>query len=133
MNPFRAAVEARDFDAAVALLADDVVFRSPVVFRPYHGREVVGALLHAVSRVFEDFQYEREIGAEGDRDHALVFKARIGDREIQGCDFLHTDEDGKIDDFVVMVRPLSGAMALAEAMKAQLEAAQRELDGEQSA
>lgn len=133
MNPFRAAVEARDFDAAVALLADDVVFRSPVVFRPYHGREVVGALLHAVSRVFQDFEYEREIGAEGDRDHALVFKARIGDREIQGCDFLHTDEDGKIDDFVVMVRPLSGAMALAEAMKAQLEAAQRELDEEQPA
>lgn len=133
MNPFRAAVEARDFDAAVALLADDVVFRSPVVFKPYQGRETVGALLHAVSRVFQDFEYEREIGAEGDRDHALVFKARIGDREIQGCDFLHTDESGKIDDFVVMVRPLSGALALAEAMKAQLEAAQRELGGEPSA
>lgn len=122
MNPFRAAVEARDFEAAVALLADDVVFRSPVVFRPYQGREVVGALLHAVSRVFEDFHYEREIGADGGRDHALVFRAKIGDREVQGCDFLHTDDDGLIDDFTVMVRPLSGALALAEAMKAQLEA-----------
>ncbi len=121
MNPFRAAVEARDFEGAIALLADDVVFRSPVVFRPYEGREVVGALLLAVSRVFEDFRYEREIGAEGARDHALVFKARVGDREVHGCDFLHTNDDGLIDDFTVMVRPLSGALALAEAMKAQLE------------
>lgn len=123
MNSFRAAVEARDFEGAVALLADDVVFRSPVVFRPYEGREVVGALLHAVSRVFEDFRYECEIGAEDARDHALVFKARVGDREVHGCDFLHTDDDGLIDELTVMVRPLSGALALAEAMKAQLEAA----------
>jgi len=122
MNPFRAAVEARDFEGAVALLAADVVFRSPVVFKPYQGRDVVGALLLAVSRVFEDFRYEREIGAEGATDHALVFKARVGDREIEGCDFLHINEQGLIDDFTVMVRPLSGALALAEAMKAQLEA-----------
>lgn len=124
MNPFRAAVEARDFEGAVALLADDVVFRSPVVFAPYHGREMVGAILHAVSRVFEDFRYEREIGAEDVRDHALVFKARVGEREVHGCDFLHTDDDGKIDDFTVMVRPLSAAHALRDAMKAELEAMQ---------
>ncbi len=122
MNPFRAAVEARDFEGAVALLADDVVFRSPVVFRPYEGREVVGPLVLAASRVLEGFRYEREIGEEGGRDHALVFRAKVGDREVHGCDFLHTNDDGLIDDFTVMVRPLSGALALAEAMKAQLEA-----------
>jgi ketosteroid isomerase-like protein len=49
VNPFRAAVEARDFEGAVALLADDVVFRSPVVFRPYEGREVVGPLSGALA------------------------------------------------------------------------------------
>ena len=123
MHPFRAAIEARDIEAAVALLAQDVVFRSPIVFKPYHGREAVAPLLLAVSRVFEDFRYEREIGAPDARDHALVFSARIGDRELDGCDFIHTDEHGLIDDFCVMVRPLSGALALAEAMKAQLEAA----------
>jgi len=124
MHPFRAAVEARDMEAAVALLADDVVFRSPVVFKPYRGRDVVGMLLFAVSRVFEDFRYVREIGAPDARDHALVFETRVGEREIEGCDFLHLDENGKIDELTVMVRPLSGALALAEAMKAQLEAAQ---------
>jgi hypothetical protein len=122
MNPFRAAVEARDFEGAVALLAEDVVFRSPVVFRPYEGREVVGPLVLAASRVLEDFRYEREIGEDGARDHALVFRAKVGEREVHGCDFVHTDDDGLIDDFTVMVRPLSGALALAEAMKAQLEA-----------
>ena len=130
MHPFRTAVEAQDIEAAIALLAEDVVFRSPVVFKPYHGREAVAPLLLAVSRVFEDFRYEREIGAPEARDHALVFNARIGDRELDGCDFLHANEHGLIDDFCVMVRPLSGALALAEAMKAGLEAAQRELSAE---
>lgn len=124
MNPFRSAIEARDMDAAVALLSDDVVFRSPIVFKPYRGREAVGVLLGAVSRVFEDFRYVREIGAPDARDHALVFQARIGDREVEGCDFLHFDENGSIDELTVMVRPLSGALALADAMKAQLDAAQ---------
>ena len=130
MHPFRTAVEAQDIEAAIALLAEDVVFRSPVVFKPYHGREAVAPLLLAVSRVFEDFRYEREIGAPEARDHALVFNARIGDRELDGCDFLHANEHGLIDDFCVMVRPLSGALALAEAMKAELEAAQREFSTE---
>ena len=123
-HPFRTAIEARDLDAAVALLSDDVVFRSPIVFKPYRGRAAVGALLRAVSRVFEDFSYLREIGAPDARDHALVFQARVGDKQIEGCDFLHIDDNGSIDELVVMVRPLSGALALAEAMKAQLASAQ---------
>jgi hypothetical protein len=49
-----------------------------------------------------------------------VFQARVGERQIEGCDFFHLDEDGSIDEFVVMVRPLTGAQALADAMKAQL-------------
>jgi hypothetical protein len=117
---FRAAIEANDMQAAVGLLADDVVFRSPIVFKPYRGRDQVALLLQAVSRVFEDFRYVREIGAPDAHDHALVFHARVGDRQLEGCDFLHSDEHGLIDDFAVMVRPLSGALALAEAMRAQL-------------
>lgn len=120
MHPFRAAIEARDIDAAVELLADDVVFRSPIVFKAYQGREAVRPLLHAVSQVFEDFVYEREIGAPDAADHALVFRARVGDRELEGCDFLHMDDDGWIDELAVMVRPLSAALALAEAMGARL-------------
>jgi limonene-1,2-epoxide hydrolase len=124
VHPFRTAIEAQDLDAAVALLSDDVEFRSPVVFKPYRGRAPVAALLAAVSQVFEDFSYLREIGAPDACDHALVFQARIGDKQIEGCDFLHVNESGLVDEFVVMVRPLSGALALAEAMKAQLASVQ---------
>lgn len=126
MHPFRVAVEAQDLEAAVALMSDDVVFRSPVVFMPYQGRDALAMLLGAVSRVFEDFRYDREIGAPDASDHALVFRARVGDRELEGCDFLHTNEQGLIDEMFVMIRPMSGVLALAEAMKAQLETVQRE-------
>jgi hypothetical protein len=120
VHPFRRAIEARDLDAAVALLREDVVFRSPVVFKPYHGRETMRVILQMVMAVFEDFHYVREIGADDSRDHALVFEARVGDKQVEGCDFIQLDEDGAISAFTVMVRPMSGAVALSEAMKAQL-------------
>ncbi|MCX3292285.1 nuclear transport factor 2 family protein [Streptomyces sp. NEAU-H22] len=121
MRAFREAVEKLDLDAAVALLAPDVVFTSPVVFKPYAGKAITAAILRAVSEVFQDFRYVREINDVNGRDHALVFTARVGDREINGCDFIHLDEHGLIDEFTVMVRPLSGAQALAAAMGAQFE------------
>jgi hypothetical protein len=118
VHPFRAAVEARDWDAAIGLLADDVVFHSPAVFRPYEGRAAVEPLLRAVSQVFEDFRYVREVGDGG--DHVLLFEARVGDRSVQGVDILRTGDDGRITDFTVMVRPMSGLVALAEAMRQRL-------------
>lgn len=120
MHPFRAAIEARDIDAAAALLSPDVEFRSPVAFVPYRGRDTAAAVLHAVSNVFEDFSYLREIGASDSRDHALVFQARVGDKHVEGCDLLRTDENGLIEELVVMVRPMSAMLALAEAMQVQL-------------
>ncbi|MGN9763263.1 nuclear transport factor 2 family protein [Streptomyces sp. SD31] len=128
MRAFRAAVEAGDLDAVEALLAEDVVFSSPVVFKPYPGKAITAAILRGVVRVFEDFRYVREINDPGGRDHALVFAARVGDREITGCDFIQVNEDGLIDEFMVMVRPLSGAQALAEAMGAQFERIAKEAE-----
>ena len=120
VHPFRRAIEARDLDAAVALMAPDVEFRSPAVFKPYRGPDAVRTLLQAVMAVFEDFRYTREIGAEDAREHALVFETRVGDKQLEGCDFLRVDETGAVTEFTVMVRPMSGMLALAEAMKAQL-------------
>ena len=121
MHAFHAAVEAGDTDAIEALLAEDVVFTSPAVFKPYTGKAITAAILRGVVRVFEDFEYVREINDAGGRDHALVFTARVGDKQVTGCDFLSVNEDGLIDDFMVMVRPLSGLQALAEAMGAQFD------------
>lgn len=117
MQAFREAVEAGDAEAMAALLAEDVRFTSPVAFKPYEGKALAAAILRGVMRVFSDFRYTRTL-SDGD-DHALVFSAKVGDRAIEGCDFLHVSADGLIDDFVVMVRPLSAATALAEAMGAE--------------
>ncbi|MFJ3658995.1 nuclear transport factor 2 family protein [Streptomyces sp. NPDC090119] len=129
MHPFRAAVENRDAAAIEALLAEDVVFTSPVAFKPYAGKPITAAILRGVLRVFEDFRYVKEIADPDGRDHAFVFTATVDGREIQGCDFLHFDEEGRIDDFTVMVRPLSAAQALSEAMGAQFERISREAAG----
>lgn len=126
MREFRLAVEHRDVDAIEALLADDVVFSSPVVYAPYVGRAITAAILRGVLRVFENFRYVREISSADGRDHVLVFQAEVDGREVTGCDILHVDDDGRIDDFVVMVRPLSGTQALAAAMGAQFDQVARE-------
>ena len=122
MHPFGTAVAAGDDHRALALLADNVVFRSPVVHTPYRGRDAVAPILHAVSKVFEDFRYTGEIGGPDAASHVLVFRTRVGDREIEGIDLLHTGADGLVDELTVMVRPLSGAMALAKVMRARLAA-----------
>ncbi|MEU5663266.1 nuclear transport factor 2 family protein [Streptomyces longwoodensis] len=129
MRAFREAVEARDMDAVEALLAEDVVFTSPVAFKPYEGKALTAAVLRGVLRVFEDFRYERELSGADGRDHALVFTTRVDGRELTGCDFLHVNEAGLIDRFMVMVRPLSGAQALAAAMGAQFERIVQEASG----
>jgi hypothetical protein len=129
VHPFREAVEAGDMDAVAALLAEDVTFTSPVAFKPYHGKPLTAAILRGVSRVFEDFTYVREIANPGGRDLALVFTATVNGKELNGCDFLHLDGEGKIDDLVVMVRPLSAARALSDAMGAQFDRITEEATG----
>ncbi|KIA62784.1 nuclear transport factor 2 family protein [Nocardia vulneris] len=126
MTTFREAVEARDTAALEALFADDVVFTSPVAFKPYPGKAITTAILRGVLRVFEDFRYVREIADAGGRDHALVFEATVNGKTVNGCDFLHYDESGKIDALTVMVRPLSAAQAISEAMAAQFPRIQEE-------
>jgi SnoaL-like domain len=129
MHPFRKAVEERDVLGVQALLADTVVFTSPVAFKPYVGKPITAAILRGVFRIFEDFRYVREIQDRNGRDHAFVFETGlvgVPGVKITGCDFLHFNEDGLIDDFMVMVRPLSGATALSEAMGAQFDRIQQE-------
>jgi hypothetical protein len=126
MHPFRKAVEERDEAAIQALLADDVVFTSPVAFKPYVGKPITAAILRGVLRIFEDFHYVREIADSNGRDHALVFETTVSGKTVNGCDFLHFNDDGLIDNFMVMVRPLSGATALSEAMGAQFDRIQQE-------
>jgi hypothetical protein len=118
---FREAAESKDFSAIDELFTEDVTFRSPVVFKPYEGRDAVAMLLEAVAQVFEDFRYTDQL--ETGDSAALFFSARIGERELDGIDYLHFGSDGRVDRMAVYVRPMSGVHALADAMKAKLEQA----------
>lgn len=118
-DAFKAAVLSGDEAALADVLAEDVVFRSPAVYKPYEGREATTLVLRAVSRVFEDFRYDdRFAGDDGD---VLLFSARVDDRELNGIDLLRFDDDGKVRELTVMIRPLSGLTALVEAMARELE------------
>jgi hypothetical protein len=115
---FRAAVEGGDHAGMVAALAPDPVLRSPVSFKPFEGREAVSRLFEILLEVFEDFRYTDEFEADGKA--ALVFQARVGDREVEGLDLFRLDDEGRIRELTVMVRPLSGLNALGEAVGARL-------------
>jgi SnoaL-like domain len=119
-DTFRAAVEAEDPEAVTEALAEDVVFRSPVVFKPYEGRPVVAAVLtQGAMNVFEDFRYVEQL--EDDDVAMLIFEAHVGDRRLDGLDLLRFDDDGKVRELMVMVRPMSGMNTLAEAMARRFE------------
>lgn len=127
MKEFRAAVEAKDFEAIPPLLAEDAIFRSPVVFKPFEGKEYVTAVLLAAFRTLEDFRYVTEMESADGRDSALVFKARVGDAEVHGCDFISLGDDGLIKEFAVMIRPLSAVQAVGQAMMAAIAESKSEL------
>jgi hypothetical protein len=118
---FRAAVERRDLAGMIAAFADDAVLHSPITFRPFEGREAIGRLLGILLEVFEDFRYTDELEAE-DGTRALVFRARVGQRELEGLDLIRFDADGRIRDFTVMVRPRSALEALLAAVGSRLSA-----------
>ena len=120
-DAFRAAVEAGDHDGMVAVLAPDAMLNSPVSFKPFEGREAVSRLFAILLETFEDFRYTDEFEADGKA--ALVFAARIGDRELQGLDLFRFDAEGQVAELTVMIRPLSAVIALAEAVGPKLAAA----------
>lgn len=117
-DAFRRAIESWDVPEVLRTLAPDVVLHSPIGHHPYVGREAVGMLLTALMQIFVDFRYVAEYAAPDGR--ALVFRTRVGDKELEGADFITFGDDGLVRDFTVMVRPYSAATALREAMAARL-------------
>lgn len=117
-HPFRLAAEAKDIEAAKAMLREDVVLHSPILFRGFEGREIVAQVLTHVAATLEDFRYTDELADE--RTVVLRFKARVGDRELEGIDFLELDEDGQVAELTVFMRPMSALTAFNEQMAARL-------------
>lgn len=109
-----------DLKALPELLAPDAVFRSPMAHTPYPGAAVVSMILNTVFTVFEDFHYHRKLASADGHNVVLEFSARVGDKQLKGIDLIRFNEEGKIIEFEVMVRPLSGLQALGEEMGRRL-------------
>ena len=109
---FRKAVEARDLDDMMARFAEDAVLHSPITFKPFEGRAAIRQLLGILLEVFQDFRYTDELESGDGATKALVFRARAGDRELEGIDLIRFDDAGRIRDFTVLIRPRSAIEAL---------------------
>ena len=111
-------VSEKDTQSLSEALADDVLFRSPVIWKPKDGKASAMLYLSSAARVLEDFTYHRQF--VGDNAVVLEFSARIGQLSVKGVDIIQFNAEGQIVDFEVMVRPANGLQALAAAMAQQL-------------
>lgn len=115
-------VAARDLSGLPDILHDDACFRSPMAFKPYQSAAAVHLILSTVLKVFQDFTYHRTLASEDGLNVMLEFSARVGDKSLKGIDLIAFDEQGRIIDFEVMVRPFNGLQALGAEMGARLAA-----------
>ncbi|WP_432253048.1 nuclear transport factor 2 family protein [Streptomyces sp. HNM1019] len=121
---FRTAIDNRDLAALDDLFTEDIRFYSPVKFTPFEGKPMVLGLFGVLLRTFQDFRYigdhtgtaQTSTDGTSAASAVLLFRTRVGDKEIHGIDLLHFADDGRIKEFTVMVRPQSAVHALGEAV-----------------
>ena len=117
---WHAMVAAGDLQDLPSIVHPDAVFRSPMAIHPYQPAAALILALSTVIKVFQDFTYHRQLASDDGLNAVLEFSARVGDKQLKGIDLVRFDEDGKIVEFEVMVRPLSGLQALGTEMGARL-------------
>jgi len=121
---FRTAVEDGDVEGFSELFHEDAVFRSPVLFKPYEGRDRVLALLRAAERVLTAsgrFRYVEQLEDPDGRVAMLEFATEVDGKEVEGIDKLTFDEDGLITELKVLLRPASGLQVVGARMAQELE------------
>lgn len=120
LTQWHAMVAARDLAPLPGMLSPSVVFRSPMAHTPYPGPQVTAMILGTVINVFEGFTYHRELASADGLSVVLEFSASVHGKELKGIDMIRFDDDGKIVEFEVMVRPMSGLQALGDEMGKRL-------------
>ena len=111
-------IETQNPEILDEILDDAVKFHSPFVWKPKDGKAMTTKILTTVTTVFADFKYVREIF--GANDWALEFEAKIGELTLRGIDLIKLDDEGKIIDFEVMMRPANALQALGMEMSRKL-------------
>ena len=114
-------VESDDLKMLEEIIADNAIFSSPVVFKPMKGKEITMMYLHAAGQSFnmQKFKYTKEI--HDDMNSVLEFETYIDDISVNGVDMIEWNEDGKICNFKVMIRPFKAVQKVQEKMIEALE------------
>ncbi|GLK88597.1 nuclear transport factor 2 family protein [Pseudomonas turukhanskensis] len=120
LDQWHSMITSKSLKALPELLDAKVVFRSPMAYKPYEGAQMVNVILNTVIQVFENFEYHRQLVSADGQSVVLEFSATVGDRQLKGIDMVQFNAEGKIVDFEVMIRPMSGLQALGEEMGKRL-------------
>lgn len=120
LQRWHAMIEQVDLADVADLLHPDVVFRSPAAHKPYPTAETTAHILQTVMQVFEGFTYHRQLVSADGHNVVLEFRTQVGDKALHGIDMIRFDADGKMVEFEVMIRPLSGLQTLAEVLAKRL-------------
>jgi len=114
-------VKRQDMALLNDILADEVEFHSPTVWKPKEGKQITAYILKTVMGVFQDFTYHREFISGNSA--VLEFSAMVAGKNVKGIDMIRWNDQGKIVHFEVMLRPLNGLQAMLEIMTADLQKA----------
>ena len=107
-------VEAKDPTILAPLVSDQAILRSPAYWRPKQGKDAVLAVFGGVMSILEDFQYQSQ-WVDGS-EIILLFEGRLEGKTIRGIDRVVLDDEGRLIELEVFVRPISGLTLLAEHM-----------------
>ena len=119
LDTWHAMVERKDFGALESIVHPDAVFRSPMAFAVRAGAPLLLAL-RTVITILEDFTYHRQFVTDDGKSVVLEFSAAIGDKALKGIDMIRFDDEGRIVEFEVMIRPFNALQALGAEMGARL-------------
>ncbi|QTO19947.1 nuclear transport factor 2 family protein [Burkholderia seminalis] len=120
LDAWHVMVENKDFGPLESIVHQDAVFRSPMAFKPYGPAPALLIALRTVITILEDFAYHRQFVSDDGRSVVLEFSARVGDKALKGIDMIRFDDDGRIVEFEVMIRPFNALQALGAEMGARL-------------
>lgn len=120
LDTWHALIESKDLGALESIVHPDAVFRSPMAFRPYGPAPALLMALRTVITILENFTYHRQFVADDGKNVVLEFSANVGDKALKGIDMIRFDDDGRIVEFEVMIRPFNALQALGAEMGARL-------------
>ncbi|NHV30286.1 nuclear transport factor 2 family protein [Burkholderia sp. D-99] len=120
LDAWHVMIENKDFGTLESIVHPDAVFRSPMAFKPYGPAPALLMALRTVITILENFTYHRQFVTDDGLSVVLEFNASVGDKALKGIDMIRFDDEGRIVEFEVMIRPFNALQALGAEMGARL-------------